>query len=147
MTDIRPDLAEPRRVARPGTRGRAVVRFAVGVLAGLVLAGALAVADGGMNRVRVLERTSQPASVRYPDGATHHLGLVEKRSWVFGRHRAYQLVAGRDPSLSYGHAVEVGFTGSTPKIQGTRWEPTGVLVRFNSGHEVHIPARYFMNGR
>jgi hypothetical protein len=66
---------------------------------------------------------------------------------VFGRHRTYELFVGRDPTLKYGHAMEVGFTSTRPEIQNVRWEPAGVRILFRSGHEAFIPARSFMYGR
>ncbi|TNY35318.1 hypothetical protein [Thermomonospora catenispora] len=85
--------------------------------------------------------------MRYPDDSRHYAVIVQHRSWILGRHREYLLYTGRDPKASYGHTVKVDFTGEAPELRDATWEQAGVRVRFTSGHEVYVPARYFTGGR
>lgn len=96
----------------------------------------------------------QPASVTYQDeyGArrTHYVGLIHERSFVFGRHRSYQLFAGAEPDLSYGHFVDFDHgtgIGEPPAIKSVTWDDKGVRVTFTTGHEVFVPAGAFVGGR
>lgn len=118
-----------------------------GLLVGVFGTLALVVADTQLHRSRTLDRATQPSTVRYPDQSTHYVGVVERRSWIFGRHQAYELYAGRDPSFSYGHYMVVDVTGGRPGLAEVTWRPEGVRVRLESGHEIFVPARYFMFGR
>ncbi|WP_329520401.1 hypothetical protein [Spirillospora sp. NBC_01491] len=114
----------------------------------LLLLIVLAVLDGRLERREVLERSGQPASVAYSDRSAHFVGVVRTRSWILGRHRKYELYTGRDIALSYGHHVRLDFTGTDrPVVREAAWGSDGVRVHFTSGHEVFVPARYFLNGR
>jgi hypothetical protein len=116
-------------------------------LAGVLVTLTVVALDTGLHRRDGLGRAAQPGTIRYPDQSTHYVGLLERRSWIFGRHQAYELYIGRDSSLSYGHHVVLDFTGGRPRLAGATWQAEGVLVRLGSGHEVFVPARYFMFGR
>jgi len=117
------------------------------VIAVLVACLGIVLLDGTMDRPHRLNRLEQPPAVTYPDGSRHYIGLVERRSLLFGRVVEHQLYAGRDANMSYGHFVTLDVTGSRPVLTGASWERDGVRARFTSGHEVFVPARYFMYGR
>ena len=142
MTDPVPPVTPP---------GRRALRFLVGA-AGYVAFAALALlvlVDGSFRHTDVVgEVKRQPASVRYYDGSTHYVALIHRRSEVLSRDQGYELYLGRYSSLSYGHFVEVGFTGPEPPVvDSVTWLDEGVQVRFSSGHEFFVPARYFTGGR
>ncbi|QFG26475.1 hypothetical protein [Actinomadura sp. WMMB 499] len=129
---------------QPRPRRRAAVAgwlaFAV-LLAGVVV-------DGLTHRTGVIvEAEGHPPSVRYEDGSAHYVGVIEKSSLLLGRHRAYELYAGRDSGLAYGHYVRLDLNGEPPEIESTQWDETGVQVIFASGHRVFVPARYYLGGR
>jgi hypothetical protein len=131
--------------ARTGPR-RALI--AAAVILALLAASAITVLDGGLSRRDVLERQAQPAGVRYEDDRKHYIGVLRVRSRLLGRTKEYELYTGSDPSLMYGHYVELAFTGEErPVLKDAVWEPHGVRARFASGHEVLVPARKFMYGR
>ncbi|MEV6785938.1 hypothetical protein [Streptomyces sp. NPDC051098] len=96
-------------------------------------------------RSDVVHRSSAPSSVTYADDSSHHLGLVHEHT-LSGRH-SYSLVIGRDPGLSYGHRVGVDTDLGADGIESTTWTSAGVRVRFPTGHEVFVPARFFLYGR
>lgn len=142
MTDPVPSVTPP---------GRRALWFLVGA-AGYVSFAALALlvlVDGSFNRSDVVgEVKRQPASVRYYDGSAHYVALIHRRSEVLSRDQGYELYLGRDPRLRYGHFVEVGFMDSEgPVVDSVTWLDEGVRVRFSSGHEFFVPARYFTGGR
>lgn len=127
----------------PRPRRRAA---AAGWLAFALLLAAVIV-DGPFHRTAGIgEAARQPPSVRYEDGSVHYAAVVERSSLLFGRHRAYELYTGRDPSRSYGHHVRIDF-GGRPEIESARWDETGVQVTFASGHRVFVPARHYVGGR
>ncbi|WP_328862348.1 hypothetical protein [Streptomyces sp. NBC_00306] len=96
-------------------------------------------------RSDVTYRSSAPSSVTYEDDSAHHLGLVHEHT-LSGRH-SYRLVIGRDPGLSYGHWVGVDTDLGADGIESTTWTTAGVRVRFPTGHEVFVPAKFFLYGR
>ncbi|MFI9244002.1 hypothetical protein ACIGXF_15730 [Streptomyces sp. NPDC053086] len=63
-----------------------------------------------------------------------------------GRH-AYRMVIGPDPGLSYGHRVDVDADLGALGTESTTWTRPGVRVRFPTGHETFVPARFFLQGR
>jgi hypothetical protein len=94
----------------------------------------------------LVHRENQPPTVRYKDGQAHHLGLYRERTLLFGE--SYRLVIGSDPSLSYGHRVDISATGAASLgVQATEWTAAGVRVRFTTGHEMFVPATMFIGGR
>ncbi|MFF8280979.1 hypothetical protein ACF05T_33805 [Streptomyces lateritius] len=90
-------------------------------------------------------RASAPSSVAYEDESPHFLGLVHQYS-LSGRH-SYKMVIGRDAGLSYGHWVDIDTAVGAKGIESTTWTESGVRVRFPTGHEVFVPARFFLYGR
>ncbi len=96
-------------------------------------------------RSEVTYRNSAPSSVTYDDASPHHLGLVHQHS-LSGRH-SYTLVIGRDPGLSYGHRVGVDTSLGEDGVESTTWTASGVRVRFPAGHELFVPAKFFLHGR
>lgn len=110
------------------------------LLAGLV-AGVTLVVAGQWPVTEVVYRNEQPGDVTYTDNSAHHLGLLRKNS-LFGGPE-HQLVIGRDPGFGYGHMV----SAPGEEVAETEWTSDGVRVRFTSGHELFIPARYFTHGR
>ncbi|WP_307787352.1 MULTISPECIES: hypothetical protein [Streptomyces] len=116
----------------------------MGILVGVVLTvGAVTVL--WWPRTEVTYRSTAPSSVAYDDESTHYLGLVHKHT-LSGRH-TYGVVIGRDPGLSYGHWVQVSPDLGAPGIKSTTWTKAGVRVRFLTGHEVFVPARFYLYGR
>lgn len=93
-------------------------------------------------RSEVIYRSDQPATVAYTDDSPHVLALVRKRS-LFGE--SHQIFAGRDPGISYGHWVDI--ETSATSVKTTEWTTAGVRVVFDTGHELFIPAKYFIGGR
>ncbi|MFE9929370.1 hypothetical protein [Streptomyces sp. NPDC005533] len=90
-------------------------------------------------------RASAPAAVAYADDSPHFLGLIHQHT-LSGRH-SYKMVIGRDPHLSYGHWVDLDTTVAANGIDSVTWTEAGVRVRFPTGHEVFVPARFFLHGR
>lgn len=135
---------------RPEGRPKAGRRIALWV-SGTAVALALlvgALLDLWLVRHEALDLQTQPESVKYEDGSVHYAGVVRRQSRLLGRHKEYRLYTGRDPGMSYGHYVTVGFTGSErPILTVARWERDGVRARFASGHEIFVPARHFIHGR
>ncbi|TDD68827.1 hypothetical protein E1293_36545 [Actinomadura darangshiensis] len=141
-----PHIAPPARPAR--SAGRAVLG-AMGYVLFLTLL-AIVVLDGSLHRTdRIGQVYRQPSSVKYPDGSTHYLGVVHTRSRLFGRHQNYELYAGRDPGLSYGYFVRLGFGAPEERlvIKAVAWSGGGVRVTFASGHVVFVPAHHYLGGR
>ncbi|GAB2474147.1 hypothetical protein [Streptosporangium sandarakinum] len=113
----------------------------LGVVLGMVLSVALSVA-ARWPRFEVVYRGEQPATVTYSDDSKHLLGLVRRRTLLGETHL---IVVGRDPSLSYGHLVDIETSADT--VRTTEWTTAGVRVVFDTGHELFVPARYFIGGR
>ncbi|ROO87261.1 hypothetical protein EDD29_4856 [Actinocorallia herbida] len=127
-------------MAATGVRwGRRLGPVAFGVAVGI----ALTVILMAWPQRTLVQREDQPSTLRYRDGFTHHLGLYRERT-LFGE--SYHLVIGSDPSLSYGHRVEIGAGGSLG-VRATDWTSAGVRVRFTTGHELFVPAALFISGR
>jgi hypothetical protein len=61
---------------------------------------------------------------------------------------SYHLVIGSDPSLSYGHRVDINATGDGGfGVRAAEWTAAGVRIRFTTGHELFVPATMFIGGR
>ncbi len=121
---------------------------ALGVFIGVLVA-SLAWSVLSLPRTSVLRRVEQPASVTYEDEVTHWVVLVRRRSIgqpVVGSTR-YELRIGSDPDGGYAHGVDFDATGIDVTRFSVDWVPTGVVVRFGSGHEVRVPASSFTGGR
>ncbi|GGQ29363.1 hypothetical protein [Streptosporangium pseudovulgare] len=134
---VEPPSGRPSRSRRLKGLGLVVL----GVVLGMVLSVALAVA-ARWPRFEVVYRSDQPATVTYGDDSKHLLGLV-RRSTLLGE--THLIVVGRDPGFSYGHLV--GIETSAGTVRTTEWTTAGVRVAFDTGHELFIPARYFIGGR
>ncbi|NUW45490.1 hypothetical protein HT134_36025 [Nonomuraea rhodomycinica] len=113
------------------------------VLLGIALGVALSVAARWPHWEAVY-RSDQPATVAYADGSRHLLALVRRSSFVGESH---QIFVGRDPSLSYGHWVDIETFAESESVKTTEWTTSGVRVVFDTGHELFVPARYFIGGR
>ena len=124
---------------------RILLRAGAGFLLLVLLA--LLLTEVTATRNENLERREQPPAVRYTDGNTHYAGLVRERSLVLGRERSHWLYTGSDPGMGYGHFVRLDLTGVRAEFEDVRWTREGVRVRFTSGHEIFVPARYFTGGR
>ncbi|MFI6316641.1 hypothetical protein ACIBG8_03940 [Nonomuraea sp. NPDC050556] len=111
------------------------------VVLGVVLGVVLSV-GARWPRSEVVYRSDQPATVAYADGSRHVLALVRERA-LFGE--SHKIFAGRDPGISYGHWVDI--ETSATSVKSTEWTSAGVRVLFDTGHELFIPARYFVGGR
>ncbi|GAA4513976.1 hypothetical protein GCM10023191_081870 [Actinoallomurus oryzae] len=61
---------------------------------------------------------------------------------------SYHLVIGSDPSLSYGHRVDINAAGDGGfGVRAAEWTAAGVRIRFTTGHELFVPATMFIGGR
>jgi hypothetical protein len=57
-------------------------------------------------------------------------------------------VVGSDPSLSYGHRVDINTTAAESfGVRATEWTAAGLRIRFTTGHELFVPAAEFTGGR
>lgn len=122
------------------------VRWLLGGIVVLVLLGAVFV-DTAFGHTEVRQVNTQPETVEY-DGATYHVGVVRRESALLRRRSPDEVWVSRRPDMSYGHAVAMRITG-TPDllIREAEWRTDGVSVRFESGHELFVPARSFIGGR
>ncbi|MGO4457741.1 hypothetical protein AB4039_10595 [Streptomyces sp. M-16] len=96
-------------------------------------------------RTEVTYRSTAPSAVLYQDGVPHSLALVHSHT-LSGRH-SYRMVIGRESVGTYGHWVDVDTALGKDGIESTTWTQDGVRVRFPTGHEVFVPARFFLYGR
>ncbi|MER7519122.1 hypothetical protein [Streptomyces sp. NPDC126499] len=96
-------------------------------------------------RTEVTYQSTAPSSVVYEDRFPHVLGLVHEHT-LSGRH-SYRLVIGRDSGFSYGHWVEVEPYVAAKGVDTTTWTQQEVRIRFRTGHELVVPARFFLYGR
>ncbi len=143
-------MSQPQ-TPQPETRNRRrrwLVPAIWGLLVGLVLtAGAVAVLS--LESQSVVRSARQSPSVSYSDNSTHYLAVkryVSIGAPVVGGTR-HELWLGRDPGLNYGHRVALDITGADPERFEADWTEQGVRVRFESGHEIFVPARSFIGGR
>ncbi|MFC9293001.1 hypothetical protein ACFTWH_06350 [Streptomyces sp. NPDC057011] len=113
-------------------------------MAGVLLTAVLLTALWWPQR-EITYRADAPSSVVYADGSPHSLALVHEHT-LSGRH-SYRMVIGRDAVASYGHWVGIDTTLGAKGIEATTWTESGVRVRFSTGHEVFVPARFFLYGR
>ncbi|MFE7744263.1 hypothetical protein [Nocardia sp. NPDC057455] len=136
----------PARAVMPRTGPFA--RLLLGAVLGCATL-AFVFADTGLHRFEAVQRIAQPEHVEYPeDTATHYVGIVRTRSWLLGRHQTYEVYTGRFPDLTYGHFVEIAITDvERPVLREADWRPEGVHIRFESGHELFVPAKAFLGGR
>ncbi|AZM93538.1 hypothetical protein D1J60_33725 [Streptomyces sp. W1SF4] len=116
----------------------------LGVVAGVVLT-AVFLTVVWWPRTEVTYRSTAPSSVVYADEAQHYLELVHRHT-PSGRD-TYRIVAGRYTGAAYGHWLDVDTTVAEKGIESTAWTQDGVRVRFTTGHEMFVPARFFMFGR
>ncbi|MET8862015.1 hypothetical protein ABZW11_03570 [Nonomuraea sp. NPDC004580] len=125
---------------RPGRLGPLLIGLIVGVV---LCAGAVIAMRWPAQQTLYTDK--QPGTVAYDDDSSHVIALIRDHSLV---EDSYRLYAGRDPSLRYGHFVDVDLPGiaDTP-VQSTQWTPEGVRVRFGTGHELFVPATAFTGGR
>ena len=133
-------------MAAEGVRwGRRLRLMALGAVVGITLTVAFFIV-AEWPRSTLVHRENQPPTVRYQDGRAHHLGLYRERTLLSGA--SYRLVIGSDPSLSYGHRVDISATGAGSfDVRETEWTAAGVRVRFTTGHEMFVPAAMFIGGR
>lgn len=125
--------------------GRRLGLLALGAFVGITLTASLFVV-AAWPRSTLVHREDQPPTVRYQDGRGHHLGLYRDRTLLHGE--SYHLVIGSDPSLSYGHRVDIDPTvGGSFGVRASEWTADGVRVRFTTGHELFVPAAMFIGGR
>jgi hypothetical protein len=118
-----------------------------GVAVGIAVTLGVVAIDGVAQDRDMVNQVRQPATVKYPDGFTHVAALWSVRSFVVKRRRPYELSVGSN--LTYAHRVglDVSGSGGPPVIASATWDARGVLIRLRSGHEVFVPARYFLYGR
>ncbi|MEV4804051.1 hypothetical protein AB0K18_28945 [Nonomuraea sp. NPDC049421] len=125
---------------RPGRLGPLMIGLIVGVV---LCAGAVIAMRWPAQQT--FYTAKQPGTVTYDDGSPHVIALIREHSLL---EDSYRLYAGRDPSLRYGHFVDIGFPGVADKpMPSTQWTPEGVRVRFGTGHELFVPAASFTSGR
>ncbi|MEU9862505.1 hypothetical protein AB0D99_16700 [Streptomyces sp. NPDC047971] len=141
IVTVTPD--QPAETARPRRRagiGRLLLAGAAGVLLTLAVMTVL-----WWPRTEVTYRSTAPASVVYADDSPHYLELVHRHT-LSGEHR-YHLVIGRYTGAAYGHWLDVDTAVAVEGIESTTWTESDVRVRFSTGHEVVVPARFFLFGR
>ncbi|MFF1556256.1 hypothetical protein [Streptomyces sp. NPDC058279] len=134
---------ETDRTARPRPRA-GIGRILLGGVAGALLTVSLLTVLW-WPRTEVTYRDSPPSSVVYADRREHLLGLVHHHT-LSGRH-SYRLVISCGPQLAYGHWLDIDSFLGADGIESTTWTESGVRVRFPTGHELFVPARFFMYGR
>ncbi|WP_327110556.1 hypothetical protein OHB12_22540 [Nocardia sp. NBC_01730] len=124
-------------------------RLLLGAVLGVCATLAIVLADTSLHRFEAVQRMTQPEHVEYPeDTATHYVGIVRKRSWLLGRPQTYEVYTGRFPDLIYGHFVEIAITNvERPVLREVDWRLEGVHIRFDSGHELFVPAKAVLGGR
>ncbi|MBL1080123.1 hypothetical protein JK358_37590 [Nocardia sp. 2] len=117
-------------------------------LVAVLLTIALAAGDAQLRQTSIVQKFTQPATVTYDDRSVHYIGLLQVRTWILRRDLPYRIHAGRDPSLSSGHSVEIAMTGTDrPTIRTVTWTLDGARIVFETGHEIFIPAGRFTDGR
>ncbi|MFF7178053.1 hypothetical protein [Streptomyces sp. NPDC008121] len=134
----------PENPIAPSGRAAGLARILLGGVAGALLTGAFLTVLW-WPQSDVVYRSTAPSSVAYADRSPHFLGLVHEHT-PSGRH-SYRLIIGRDPSLSYGHWLDVDAALGAEGIHSTTWTESGVRVLFRTDHEVFVPARSFTFGR
>ncbi|TDD26094.1 hypothetical protein E1287_36625 [Actinomadura sp. KC06] len=156
MTDPAPPLPDAGTAPPPSPprhRRRRTLVTASGYAAFVVLL-LIVVLDSRLHRFDKIGKVHQrpaPANSAGEHGlrVTYYAGLIHDRSRVFGRHQSYDLYTGSRRDLSYGHFVHLDSLeyGKPPVIESANWTEEGVRVTFTSGHEVFVPARYYVGGR
>ncbi|MEU2830999.1 hypothetical protein ABZ667_20325 [Streptomyces lavendulae] len=96
-------------------------------------------------RTEVTYRSDAPSALVYADRVPHSLALVHSHT-PSGRH-SYKMVIGGENVQTYGHWVDIDTALGKDGIESTTWTQAGVRVRFPTGHEVFVPARFFLYGR
>lgn len=131
---------------RAGSRAFGWTLLVTGVVLVMTVAGALI--DTAFSHTQVRQVEVLPESMRYPDGATYYLGVVRRESGLLHRRLSDEIRVSRDPGLVYSHAVALSITGSTDLVlRSVQWRQEGVSARFESGHELFVPADSFLGGR
>ena len=143
VIDIATTPDRPDRVARPH-RTNGIGRVLLGAVAGILLTAAVLTVLW-WPRTEVTYSNTAPAAVKYEDEAPHHLGLVHEHT-LSGRH-SYKMIIGRYTGASYGHWLDIDPVVGAKGIESTTWTESGVRVRFPTGHEIFVPARFFLHGR
>ncbi|NEW39586.1 hypothetical protein GV794_12920 [Nocardia cyriacigeorgica] len=104
--------------------------------------------DTTFSHTEIRQTRALPASLRYPDGLTYYLGVVQRESGLLHRRLPDEIRVSRDPGLVYSHAMSLTITGSSDLVlRSVEWRPDGVSARFESGHEIFVPAQSFLGGR
>ncbi|MEU9144072.1 hypothetical protein [Streptomyces sp. NPDC048349] len=96
-------------------------------------------------RSEVVYRSTAPSSVAYGEDGPHHMGVVHE--WTPSGRHSYRMVTGRYPAPSYGHWVDLDTTVAREGVETATWTESGLRLRFRTGHEVFVPARFFLGGR
>lgn len=125
-----------------------MVKFVVGVVAGVLLAG-VAVVGVQFTRLDREAQFTQPSSVSYSDERIHTATVFHRRSYlapVVGTDR-FEVVLGSDPNGSYGHTVRFEATDLDTSDLEVTWDEGGALITYGSGHAVRVPAAMFTGGR
>ncbi|MFE3446779.1 hypothetical protein ACFXNW_27430 [Nocardia sp. NPDC059180] len=131
---------------RAGSRS-SVWSFLVVALA-IVASVAGVLIDTAFSHTEIRQTEALPTSVRYPDGLTYYLGVVQRESGLLHRRLPDEIRVSRDPGLVYSHGVSLTITGSSDLVlRSVDWRPDGVSARFESGHELFVPAQSFLGGR
>lgn len=99
-------------------------------------------------RTKVVETFEQPESVEYADGGSYAARLIQVRSLGAGVGLGpdhYEVWLGR--TADYGHRVELAATGSDPADITVEWATEGATIVYGAGHEVFVPAEWYLGGR
>ncbi|MFI6520819.1 hypothetical protein ACIBF1_35055 [Spirillospora sp. NPDC050679] len=127
-------------------RRKLITGLALGVL-GTTL---IVAVDGNLNDDTTVSRVEQPESNLYPDDGTYSAILRKVNTPLLRRHRPYELWINRSGDPHYGHRVQIDGldpAGDKPRITAADWRREGVRVSFTGGHEVFVPARWYLGGR
>ena len=125
---------------RPGR----LVPLLIGLIVGVVVCAGATIALRRPAQ-QTLYTSEQPGTVAYDDGSSHVIALIRDHSPL---EDSFRLYAGRDPSLHYGHFIDVDLPGIADEpVQSTQWTREGVRIRFGTGHELFVPAASFTGGR
>ena len=94
-----------------------------------------------------LERFAQPDTITYSDGFGHAAILRRHHSMLTSigfANESYDILFGvTDGRISYGHTVDVDFTGADPSDITVEWEPDGAWINYATGHRVFVPEEAF----
>jgi hypothetical protein len=108
--------------------------------------------------MRVIQTWKQPDSIRYDDGATHYLSVVENDlDWhgfpVYVSRRYFVYVGQESGTPTHGHTIDFTFYPVDSDVESyirqssVSWMDEGVNFKTFSGDQLFVPKQMFMGGR